>query len=309
MQTVTLQEQHVWDPVSKRKQLQAFPPNFIHSLDATHMLLSALKCTEEGMTFASIHDSFWTHASDVDDMSRVLRDAFVTMHREDIVGRLRQEFQARYKGFMYMASVVAHSPVGRKIAECRADLRKDESLKMSELALEAERIRLKNSDDPEEVKKGQAMVTPGSIYESEVEESAFNLPLEMAGQKLGELPSQRTAARNRANKSEAATTSTSLEDDIEDTNTDADVLAADMDDLSPEDLPDGAASSLDEMADEEALLSAETSVGSAGKGEKKPGKRHAPRKIHVWLPLTFPEVPEKGDFDVSRLMQSQYFFH
>jgi DNA-directed RNA polymerase len=45
----TLQSVYVSDPntpseVAPVKQASAFPPNFIHSLDATHMLLTALKC-------------------------------------------------------------------------------------------------------------------------------------------------------------------------------------------------------------------------------------------------------------------------
>lgn len=30
--------------VNSVKQASAFPPNFIHSLDATHMMLTALEC-------------------------------------------------------------------------------------------------------------------------------------------------------------------------------------------------------------------------------------------------------------------------
>ncbi|KAL8876609.1 MAG: hypothetical protein Q9192_008832, partial [Flavoplaca navasiana] len=32
------------------------------------------------------------------------------------------------------------------------------------------------------------------------------------------------------------------------------------------------------------------------------------KKIWLWRPLTFPPVPEKGEFDVSRIEKSQYFF-
>jgi DNA-directed RNA polymerase len=44
-----LQTVYVCDPnqpaqVSTTKQASAFPPNFVHSLDATHMLLTALEC-------------------------------------------------------------------------------------------------------------------------------------------------------------------------------------------------------------------------------------------------------------------------
>lgn len=58
------------------KQKGGFPPNFIHSLDSCHMMLTALYCQKQGLTFTSVHDSFWTHACDVDMMNKVL-DEFI----------------------------------------------------------------------------------------------------------------------------------------------------------------------------------------------------------------------------------------
>jgi DNA-directed RNA polymerase, mitochondrial len=92
--------------VNIRKQTTAFPPNFIHSLDASHMLKSAIACDQAGLTFASVHDSFWTHACDVDVMNVVLREAFVRMHKDDLIGRLRDEFMERYKGHYYFQEKV-----------------------------------------------------------------------------------------------------------------------------------------------------------------------------------------------------------
>jgi DNA-directed RNA polymerase len=34
-------------PVNKKKQGSAFPPNYIHSLDSTHMMLTCLKAAEK----------------------------------------------------------------------------------------------------------------------------------------------------------------------------------------------------------------------------------------------------------------------
>jgi DNA-directed RNA polymerase len=31
-------------PVNKQKQNTAFPPNFVHSLDSTHMMYTSLEC-------------------------------------------------------------------------------------------------------------------------------------------------------------------------------------------------------------------------------------------------------------------------
>ena len=35
-------------PVQKARQRSAFPPNYIHSLDSSHMMLTALACKREG---------------------------------------------------------------------------------------------------------------------------------------------------------------------------------------------------------------------------------------------------------------------
>ena len=53
------------------KQKNAFPPNFIHSLDSSHMMLTSLFCEREGITFVSVHDCFWTHPSSVAVMNKV----------------------------------------------------------------------------------------------------------------------------------------------------------------------------------------------------------------------------------------------
>jgi DNA-directed RNA polymerase len=44
LQTVYITDPNAPSEVSPQKQATAFPPNFIHSLDATHMLLTAMQC-------------------------------------------------------------------------------------------------------------------------------------------------------------------------------------------------------------------------------------------------------------------------
>ncbi|KAG5361768.1 DNA-directed RNA polymerase [Yarrowia sp. C11] len=98
LQSVFLQDAFTLYGVLSRKQAQAFPPNFVHSLDASHMLLTALNLGEE-VSFASVHDSYWTHAADVPQMNKVLREQFVKLHSMDIVGNLEKELQERYGTF------------------------------------------------------------------------------------------------------------------------------------------------------------------------------------------------------------------
>ncbi len=125
LQDFTLNMPERSDPVNSRKQLQAFPPNFIHSLDASHMILTALQCDELGLSFAAVHDSFWTHPSDVDTMNGVIRDAFIRIHSEDVIGRLASEFEVRYKGSIYLAKVDKASATGKKIVALRKGERKN----------------------------------------------------------------------------------------------------------------------------------------------------------------------------------------
>ncbi|KAF7293147.1 DNA-directed RNA polymerase [Mycena chlorophos] len=99
-----LQSVYISDPsapaeVNPSKQASAFPPNFIHSLDATHMMLTAIECNVQGLTFASVHDSYWTHACSVDEMSSIIRATFIALHSSDVLEKLREEFLTRYHGF------------------------------------------------------------------------------------------------------------------------------------------------------------------------------------------------------------------
>lgn len=99
MQSVYISDPNAPAEVNSQKQASAFPPNFIHSLDATHMLLTALECRTQGLTFASVHDSYWTHPSSIDHMSTIIRDTFIALHSSDVLGRLLNEFRERYKGY------------------------------------------------------------------------------------------------------------------------------------------------------------------------------------------------------------------
>ncbi len=47
-----------------------------------------------GITFASVHDSYWTHASTIGKMSEIIRDTFVSLHSSDVLTRLRDEVGA-----------------------------------------------------------------------------------------------------------------------------------------------------------------------------------------------------------------------
>jgi DNA-directed RNA polymerase len=276
MQQLYLSEPHRSDPISKRKQLQAFPPNFIHSLDATHMILSALKCDEMGLSFAAVHDSFWTHASDIDAMNGVLRDAFVRIHSDDVIGRLSAEFAARYKGCMYLAKVRPGTAVYRKIISLRTSKKvPTKQAKTTELLLERKRLRLLASSDPKEVEEGKNMVTPGSVWEELAGEEDLAPEEGLKEVTIGKMPAREAR-------------STDDEDiDVDDMGIDGGLTASDSSSEASHFAGSGELTSVREESEpEEKKLTFEK--------EFLQDKRHVSRwSSWVWLPLTFPPVPKK----------------
>lgn len=83
-------------PVQPGKQVAGFAPNWIHSLDATHMMMTATACRQQGIAFAGVHDSFWTHAADVDTLNHALRDQFVRLHAPHQAQRLVDELRLKH---------------------------------------------------------------------------------------------------------------------------------------------------------------------------------------------------------------------
>jgi DNA-directed RNA polymerase len=114
---VYIAEPTIETPVFASKQRTAFPANFIHSLDATHMIMSAIACKEHGLDFAAAHDSFWTHACDVDIMDKVLREQFIKLHKQPLMENLRNEFIERYKDHMIPASILKEKKVNQEETE------------------------------------------------------------------------------------------------------------------------------------------------------------------------------------------------
>ncbi|KAH6798667.1 male gametophyte defective 3 [Perilla frutescens var. frutescens] len=94
LQVLTLQRET--DKVMAKRQRTAFPPNFVHSLDGSHMMMTAIACSEAGLSFAGVHDSYWTHACDVDQMNKILREKFVELYEAPILEDLLEGFEKSF---------------------------------------------------------------------------------------------------------------------------------------------------------------------------------------------------------------------
>ncbi|KAK3039770.1 hypothetical protein RJ639_027083 [Escallonia herrerae] len=99
LQVLTLQRET--DKVLAKRQRTAFPPNFVHSLDGSHMMMTAIACKEAGLNFAGVHDSYWTHACDVDQMNMILREKFVELYGAPILENLLKSFQTSFPEFKF----------------------------------------------------------------------------------------------------------------------------------------------------------------------------------------------------------------
>lgn len=75
--------QRISNEVHERDQQSGILPNFIHSLDASHLIKTVQLAAERGVVKTSvIHDSFGTHAADMPILATCIREAFVVMYSE-----------------------------------------------------------------------------------------------------------------------------------------------------------------------------------------------------------------------------------
>lgn len=66
--------------VSLVKSSNSVAPNFVHSLDASHMDRVIVRAIAAGMCIVTIHDDFGVHAVDTDRFNQIVREEFVAMY-------------------------------------------------------------------------------------------------------------------------------------------------------------------------------------------------------------------------------------
>lgn len=91
-QQISLRTQVDSTRINKRRMAQGIAPNVVHSWDAAHMMRTILKCKDAGIdSFSMIHDSYGTHACDVETMGSCLREAFIEQYTPDLLEEFKQE--------------------------------------------------------------------------------------------------------------------------------------------------------------------------------------------------------------------------
>lgn len=89
---LSLQEEET--TIDKRRMANAISPNVVHSLDASHLMMTVAYAKDNGIEhFSLIHDSFGCHAADTHLFSACIRQAFVDLYEEcDVIEDLRLQF-------------------------------------------------------------------------------------------------------------------------------------------------------------------------------------------------------------------------
>lgn len=72
--------------MNKNKNSSSIAPNFIHSLDSTHLMMVVNKARKEGMEdFKVIHDSFGTHLADSERFHKIINEEFYNLYNDNDV--------------------------------------------------------------------------------------------------------------------------------------------------------------------------------------------------------------------------------
>ena len=348
LQTVAIKDPSENDAINKRRQLQAFPPNFVHSLDATHMILSALRCEGAGLTFSAVHDSFWTHAADIPVMGRLLRDAFVQMHSEDIVGRLATEFKLRYSRHIFRAAIqLKPNPLRKEVEKWRREFMKTHNiprksdLSVAELKLEVKRQGLLRSEDPSDRAEGRAMRTPAAIFEELDGEQYLTTQKSLGQIATGEIPEtlpediiesaldpEPTDPLIAIDMVKSIAPEVDEDDETfpfvagrgsvqepvpeEDLGLESSSEAPKLEDAREKIIQGLGIATGEELTPAQKLIveTIEESKAAAEKKEKLKSSVSAKHypSMYIWLPLRFAEVPKRGAWDVTKIKQSDYFF-
>ena len=95
------QVQNETDKLDTAKQLAGIAPNFVHSLDASHLMLTVNKCVDVGIkSFSMIHDSYGTTAGSVTALQDALRTTFAEMYEVDVLNEFRESIMEQTHKFI-----------------------------------------------------------------------------------------------------------------------------------------------------------------------------------------------------------------
>jgi Autographiviridae RNA polymerase len=77
--------------ILRKKSMDAAAPNFVHALDASHLIRVVNAAASEGITSISVvHDSFGALAPQASELHRIIRMQFAELYSQDVLADLRE---------------------------------------------------------------------------------------------------------------------------------------------------------------------------------------------------------------------------
>jgi DNA-directed RNA polymerase len=318
LQGFSVKNPHLKSPVNIARQKAAFPPNFIHSLDATHMLMTALECctphtkafdkstaanehenlqqaaekdsnqisssnqqmsddtfsstgnptdSDDPLTFAAVHDSYWTHACDVERMRTILKQQFIDLHSQPILERLREELIERY-GERKVLKIYTIEEWHQK----RAD-----RLKQQKLQQQQQQQQLQRQQDKQ--RHSEASV-------------AVEVVEEISGEELE--AEKRAIIKTQEKEEEKSKTLGIIVDSGEDDDDEININTTAISD-------DPIAAGREQSGEQSGADSVPYSIDEVK-------IRRNQKYVRVWETIEIAPLPPRGDFDIRKVSESEYFF-
>lgn len=84
-------------PLDLKQIRRSIAPNYIHSVDAAHAAKLIDVCSKSSInSLASVHDSFGTHATNMETMHKLIRETFVEIHSNNQIKLFKEEIEQRH---------------------------------------------------------------------------------------------------------------------------------------------------------------------------------------------------------------------
>jgi DNA-directed RNA polymerase len=90
------------DKPDKRAHRNSISPNFVHSLDAAHLVRTVVAAANEGIDqMCVIHDSFACTPGNAGRLNRIVREEFVRMYEEhDVLAEFKASILSQFPGIV-----------------------------------------------------------------------------------------------------------------------------------------------------------------------------------------------------------------
>ena len=61
----------------------------------------AVEMEKRGLHFSAVHDSYWTHPCDVEEMNSILRESFIELYNRPLLEELKNTWEMRYPSITF----------------------------------------------------------------------------------------------------------------------------------------------------------------------------------------------------------------